>query len=122
MSQLDIFSRSPVKASSVIGTDVINAKGEKLGDIKEIVIDPQTGKVVYAVVTFGGFMTLGEKLFAIPFSAFAYNVSKNEYILDIPKERLQQAPGFDAHHWPSMADEKWNRQVHKYFDSEPYWD
>jgi sporulation protein YlmC with PRC-barrel domain len=93
MSQLDIFSSSPVKVSSVIGTDVINAKGEKLGDIKEIVIDPQTGKVVYAVVTFGGFMTLGEKLFAIPFSAFAYNVSKNEYILDIPKERLQEVNG-----------------------------
>ena len=121
MSQLQAFSNTPVKASSIIGTDVVNPKGENLGDIKEVVIDPRSGKVAYVVVEFGGFLSLGQKLFAIPFSAFEYNVTKNEYVLDVPKERLKTAPGFDSAHWPAMADEKWNRDVYKYYDRSPYW-
>jgi len=122
MSHPQVFANSPVKASSIIGTDVVNPKGDNLGDIKEVVIDPRTGKVAYAVVSFGGFLSMGEKLFAIPFSAFEYDVAKNEYVLDIPKERLEAAPGFDADHWPSMSDEKWNRDVYKYYERSPYWE
>ena len=65
---------------------------------------------------------LGEKLFAIPFSAFDYDVEKNEYELDVAKERLKAAPGFDPDKWPSMADEKWNRDVYKYYERPPYWE
>ncbi len=122
MSQLQVFSSSPVKASSMIGTDVVNTKGENLGDVKEVVIDPRSGKVAYAVVSFGGFLGMGEKLFAVPFTAFEYNVAKNQYMLDISKERLQTAPGFDADNWPSMADEKWNRDVYKFYARSPYWE
>ena len=99
-----------------------NSTGESLGDIKEVVIDPRTGRVAYAVVSFGGFLSMGEKLFAIPFSAFEYNVSKSEYVLDISKERLEAAPGFDADKWPTMAEEKWNRDVYKYYQRPPYWE
>jgi sporulation protein YlmC with PRC-barrel domain len=116
------FSNTPVKASSMIGTDVVNATRENLGDIKEIVIDPRTGRVAYAVVSFGGFLSMGEKLFAIPFSAFSYNASENEYVLDVAKERLKAAPGFDADHWPAMSDEKWNRDLSSYYDRAPYWE
>ena len=122
MSQLSMFSNSPVKASSIIGTKVVNPKAESLGDIKEIVIDPSTGRVAYVVVSFGGFLSMGEKLFAIPFSSFEYNLSTNEYVLHVPKERLENAPGFDPEHWPSMSDEKWNRDVYKYYGRSPYWD
>lgn len=122
MSQFQAFANSPVKASSIIGTDVVNTKGDNLGDIKEVVIDPRTGRVAYGVVSFGGFLSMGEKLFAIPFSAFAYDVAKDEYVLDVSKERLKAAPGFDADHWPSMSDEKWNRDVYKYYDRSPYWE
>ena len=121
MTQLHAFSNAPVKASSIIGTDVVNPKGDNLGDIKEVVLDPLSGRVAYVVVSFGGFLSMGEKLFAIPFSSFNYNVAKNEYVLDITKERLEAAPGFDSDHWPSMADEKWNRDVYKYYEREPYW-
>jgi sporulation protein YlmC with PRC-barrel domain len=116
------FSNTPVKASSMIGTDVVNATRENLGDIKEIVIDPRTGRVAYAVVSFGGFLSMGEKLFAIPFSAFSYNAAENEYVLDVSKERLKAAPGFDADHWPAMSDEKWNRDLSSYYDRAPYWE
>ena len=122
MSQLQVFSNSPVKASSMIGTDVVNPRGESLGDVKEVVIDPRSGKVAYAVVSFGGFLGMGEKLFAVPFTAFEYNVAKNQYMLDISKDRLQTAPGFDADNWPSMADEKWNRDVYKFYARSPYWE
>lgn len=122
MSHLQAFSNSPVKASKIIGTNVVNPKDDNLGDIKEVVIDPTSGKVAYAVVAFGGFMGMGEKLFAIPFSAFAYNANKNEYVLDIPKSRLEGAPGFDSAHWPTMTDEKWNRDLHKYYERSPYWE
>jgi sporulation protein YlmC with PRC-barrel domain len=122
MSAQQVFASSPVKASSIIGTNVVNPKGESLGDVKEIVIDPRTGRVAYAVVSFGGFLSMGEKLFAIPFSAFKYNVTKNDYVLDVSKERLKAAPGFDSDHWPSMSDEKWNRDVYKYYERPPYWE
>ncbi len=122
MSQSRKFSHSPVKASSIIGTHVVNRLGDGLGDIKEVVIDPRTGRVAYAVVSFGGFLSMGGKLFAIPFSALEYNVTKSDYVLDVSKERLEAAPGFDKDHWPSMADEKWNRDVYRYYDRSPYWE
>lgn len=122
MDQVTRFTNTPVKASSIIGTNVVNGKDENLGDIKEVVIDPNTGKVAYAVVSFGGFLGMGEKLFAVPFSALSYDLEENEYVLDISKERLETAPGFDPDHWPAMTDEKWNRDVYKYYGRSPYWE
>ena len=122
MSHLQAFSNSPVKASSIIGASAINPKGDTLGNIKEVVIDPIGGRVAYAVVSFGGFLTMGEKLFAIPFSAFKYDHAANEYVLNTSKERLEAATGFDADHWPAMSDEKWNRDVHKFYERPLYWE
>lgn len=122
MNQLVMFSNSPVKASNIIGTRVVDAHAEVLGSIKEIVIDPKTGRVAYAVVSFGGFFGMGEKLFAIPFSSFEFDMTNNQYVLQVPKSRLEKAPGFDADHWPSMSDEKWNRDLHTYYGHSPYWE
>jgi len=122
MSQLPVFSNSPVKTSNVIGTEVVNSNGDSLGDIKEVVIDPRSGKVAYVVMSFGGFLGMGTKLFAVPFTAFDYNVTEKEYVLNVSKEQLKDAPGFDPDHWPSMADEKWNRDVYKYYQRSPYWE
>lgn len=119
MDTLQRFVRSPVKASSIVGTTVVNASEENLGSIREIVIDPDTGQVAYAAVSFGGFLGLGEKLFAIPFRALAWRVEKNDYVLDISKERLEAAPGFDPDHWPTMSDEQWNRDVNGYYGRSP---
>lgn len=122
MNQMQGFSNSPVKASNIIGASVVGPKNDSLGDIKELVIDPRTGKVAYAVVSFGGFLSMGEKLFAIPFSSFKYNAEEKKYVLDVSKEQLKAAPGFDSDHWPSIADEKWNRDVYKYYGRPPYWE
>ena len=122
MDQALGFKNSPIKASGMIGTQVANSKGEKLGGIKEVVIDPRLGTVAYVVVSLGGFLGLGEKLFAVPFSALEYDALNNEYFLEIPRERLRSAPGFDPGHWPSMSDEKWNREVYGFYGRAPYWE
>lgn len=122
MNSETLFSNAPVKASSIIGTNVVDLTEASLGEIKEVVIDPHSGRVAYAVVAFGGFLGMGEKLFAIPFRAFKYDENENQYVLDVPKDRLKAAPGFNPDQWPVMADEQWNRTVHKYYESKPYWE
>jgi sporulation protein YlmC with PRC-barrel domain len=126
MNPLRVFSIAPIKASTIIGTRVVDAKGDNLGDIKEIVIDPRSGRVAYAVVSFGGFLGLGTKLFAIPFSALEYkrtesDLVESEYVLKVSRERLQAAPGFDPDNWPLMDNEKWHRDLHDYYERAPYW-
>jgi sporulation protein YlmC with PRC-barrel domain len=111
------------RASKLIGSDVENPQGEKLGDIEDVVLDPATGRAVYAVMSFGGFLGLGEKYFAIPWTALTPKAGeKQAFILNVDKERLRNAPGFDKSHWPDMADRQWGQQVHTYYGVTPYWE
>ncbi|UZR29804.1 PRC-barrel domain-containing protein [Methylococcus mesophilus] len=96
------------RASKIIGTQVKNPNGENLGDIKELVLDPESGQVVYAVVSFGGVFGMGNKLFAIPWNALNWTRDKKYYVLDLDKETLKKAPGFDKKHWPDSSN-KWQR-------------
>jgi len=109
-------------ADTLEGNDVKNRAGEDVGEIEHIMLDVPTGKVAYAVLACGGFLGLGEKLFAIPWSALTLDTSDKCFVLDVDKERLKNAPGFDKDHWPSMADETWARTVHTYYKARPYWD
>lgn len=97
------------RASKIIGTKVKNPNGENLGDIKELVIDPENGQVVYAVVSFGGVLGMGNKLFAIPWRALHWTRDKEYYVLDLDKDTLKKAPGFDKKHWPENS-KKWEEQ------------
>jgi hypothetical protein len=121
MNAIAHFSNTPQKASRIIGTPVVTGRGESLGSIKDMVVDQKTGKVTYCVVAFGGFMGLGNKLFAIPFGAFSYDMAEDEYVLDVSKERMAANPGFNAKHWPFFADEQWGGQVNSFFNTPPYW-
>ena len=96
------------QASKIIGTPVKNPNGDNLGDIKELVLDPRSGKVVYVVVSFGGVLGMGSKLFAIPWKALVWNRDKEYYVLDLDKDTLKKAPGFDNKHWPDSSN-KWQR-------------
>lgn len=97
------------RASKIIGTKVKDAKGGKLGDIKDLVLDPESGQVVYAVVSFGGVFGVGNKLFAVPLKALHWTRDKEYYALDLDKETLKKAPGFDKKHWPDSSN-KWEQQ------------
>lgn len=111
------------RGSQLIGADVENTQGEDLGDITDIVVNRADGSVVYAVLSAGGFLGIGEKYFAIPMEAFKSAADdEDKLILDIDKERLTNAPGFDKSYWPDMADEKWGAQIHAYYGISPYWE
>jgi sporulation protein YlmC with PRC-barrel domain len=97
------------RASKITGAKVKNTTGDSLGDIKDLVIDPSNGQVVYAVVSFGGVMGMGDKLFAIPWRALHWTSPKDYYVLDLDKDTLKKAPGFDKKHWPANS-EKWEEQ------------
>lgn len=113
--------RRVMSASSLIGDSVRNPQGEDLGKIEEFMIDLETGCVAYAVLSFGGFLGLGDKLFAIPIQALTLNEDEKCFILDVPKEKLKNASGFDKNNWPDMADQTWSATIHEYYGYEPYW-
>jgi sporulation protein YlmC with PRC-barrel domain len=109
-------------ANTLIGNDVYNLAGDDLGDIKEILLNMRTGRVAYAVLSFGGFLGLGDKLFAVPWEALKLDTINKRFTLDVVKERLEEAPGFDKDHWPDMADPKWASGLHSYYGTKPYSD
>ena len=111
-----------LSASTLLGDNVYNPEGEKLGSIKELMLDVDLGRVAYAVLSFGGFLGMGDKLFAIPFETLRLNPEKEHFLLDVPKERLKEAPGFDKDDWPSTADRAWGKEIHSFYGVEPYWE
>lgn len=110
-----------MSADSLTGNDVKNYANEDLGDIKDFMIDCQSGKVAYAVLGFGGVFGIGEKLFAVPMSALILDTEEKCFRLNRAKEDLKNAPGFDSDNWPNMADRGWGEGIHNYYDSSPYW-
>lgn len=109
-------------ADTLIGNDVYNLKDEDLGDVKEIMLDMRTGRVSYAVLSFGGFLGMGEKLFAVPWNALTLDTENKRFTLNVEKDRLENAPGFDQDSWPNMADPSWAQGIHDYYGTKPYAD
>jgi sporulation protein YlmC with PRC-barrel domain len=106
-------------ANTLLGNDVYNMDGEDLGDIKEFMLDMATGKVAYAVLSFGGLFGMGDKLFAVPWAALALDTVNKRFTLNVPKAVLKDAPGFDQDRWPAMSDKTWARGVHEFYGA-PY--
>jgi hypothetical protein len=102
-------------ANTLSGTDVYNQKDEYLGDIKEIMLNMRTGKISYAVLSNGGILSLGEKLFAVPWEALKLDTENKRFALNVDKDRLESAPGFDKDHWPDMADTTWAQGVNSFY-------
>ncbi len=107
-------------AETLVGNDVANPKAEVVGSIKEIMLDMRSGRVAYAVMSFGGFLGMGDKLFAVPWNALTLDTKNKRFVLDVEKKRLEAAPGFDKDHWPNMADPSWERDIHAYYGTKPY--
>ena len=102
-------------ADTLIGDDVYNHDDEQLGDIKEIMLDMRSGRIAYAVLSFGGVLGLGEKLFAVPWEKLTLDTVNKRFLLDVGKEQLKSAPGFDQDNWPDMASEAWNDQMNQFY-------
>lgn len=122
VSNVTAEKRGVVLGSKVIGESVINRQDEDLGKIHELVFDAQSGRLAYAVLSFGGFMGMGNKLFALPWGSLEFSATENKLILNVEKEKLKSAPGFDAAaKWPDFADRAWGSDIHTYYGNTPYW-
>ncbi len=114
--------RLTLSATSLVGDTVKNAQDENIGNLKDIMIDVQSGRVAYGVLDFGGLLGMGNKLFAVPWQALSVDEENKVLRLDVDKDRLKNAEGFDQNDWPDTADLNWGRQVHDYYGYTPYWD
>ena len=115
-------TRPVLAASTITGDRVRNSAGEDLGKIEEVMLDIPSGRIAYAVLSFGGFLGIGDKLFAVPWKALQIDTSEHEFILDVPRQTLETAPGFDKNNWPDMADPEFSGPVHEFYNQAPYWE
>lgn len=105
-----------VSSKDVIGVEVRNPQDEKLGKVEALMLDKHRGQVVYVVLSFGGFLGMGDKLFALPWSLFSYDKEKECFVINIDKEKLKRSPGFDKDKWPDMSNPTWSTSIHNYYD------
>lgn len=107
-------------SGTVTGMEVENPAGEDVGRIEDLVVDMRTGKVTYAAVSTGGFLGIGDRLHAVPFEALqlAQRDDDHLFLLDVDRERLRNAPGFDKDNWPNFADRQWAVEVDRFYQED----
>ena len=114
----EMVMATQIRVSELVGTDIVNDADQDVGEIKDVVLDPKTGRVEYVVVTYGGFLGMGNKLFAVPFEAFKFMAEADdrddyEAVLNVTKEQLEGDAGFDDDNWPNLADPKFAADVRR---------
>jgi len=119
------MERAPkiLSAETLIGDNVRNPEGEDLGKIEELMIDVGRGCIAYAVLSFNGFLGIGDKLFAIPWESLTVDTDEEVFILDVDKETLKDAPGFERDEWPTAmsGSDEWLVSIYRYYHHTPYW-
>jgi sporulation protein YlmC with PRC-barrel domain len=107
-----------ISSEDVEGTDVYGVDGKKVGEIDHLMIDKVSGRVTYAVISFGGFLGLGHSHYPVPWTALKYDPKLGGYITGITEEKLKDAPTFSDDAW---SDRNWEAQVHRHYNAPPYW-
>lgn len=115
------FSGYAVKSATIIGAKVFNRQSEHVGKVEEVVVNVLDGNIAYLVITFGGFLGMGEKLYAVPWKALYYDHALEAYLLNVSKEQIERAPAFEKEAWSHFGDESWNRGIHDYYEVPPFW-
>ena len=110
-----------ISADKVEGTAVYNRAGEKLGTVGKIMIDKISGRVAYAVMSFGGFLGMGESYHPLPWNVLDYDTKMGGYVVDLDPEVLKGAPTFGRGETVDWRDEAWNRRLYEYYGVPPYW-
>lgn len=106
------------RVTKIMGTDVRNTRGEKIGDIKDLIID-RNGNVSHAVISTGGFLGIGDRLHAVPWNLIQTTMGRDFRVLDIDKARLKNAPNFDPKNWPNVIDERWSEENNRHYQPAP---
>ena len=110
-----------IASDKVEGTSVRRSNGEKLGTIKRVMIDKLTGRVAYAVMTFGGFLGIGDEYRALPWSVLRYNPDLDAYELNVTEDQLRHAPVLTTGWDTGVISRDWERNIHEYYKASPYW-
>lgn len=116
-AQGKILVAKTFRASKLTGLNVRNTQGEKLGVVHDLVVNIDTGKLAYVAMSHGGVLGIGDKLFAVPYAELKFDHGKDEmfFVLDMAKEKLEAAPGFNQSDWPNFADPTWSEKVDSYY-------
>jgi PRC-barrel domain protein len=110
-----------ISSDKVEGTSVMNPAGEKLGSIENIMIDKLSGKVAYAVMSFGGFLGIGDRHHPLPWGMLKYDTNLDGYVVNLDKQMLEKAPTYADDERVDLADEEYGRRLHDYYNVPPYW-
>lgn len=110
-----------LSAGTLTGDPVINETGENLGTLEELMLDLDSGRVLYAVISFGGILGMGNKLFAVPWQALRVDTDRKAVVVNVSRELLEQAPGFDKDNWPDTSEHAWLTDVYQHYGYEPFW-
>ncbi|MGE4043693.1 MAG: PRC-barrel domain-containing protein, partial [Acetobacteraceae bacterium] len=108
-----------IGAEQVQGTAVYNPSGERLGSIHDVMIDKRSGRIGYAVLSFGGFLGIGDNYYPLPWEKLSYDVDKGGYVIDLDKATLEGAPSYNDEASADWNDRAWGRRVHDYYGSRP---
>lgn len=108
-------NRDLIASDQVEGTAVYNRQGERLGTVQNFMVDKRSGQVAYAVMSFGGFLGMGESYHPLPWKALTYDTNLGGYVVDLTREQLQGAPSYAAGQEPQWSDASWGRQVDDYY-------
>lgn len=119
MADMNVAS-SDIAASRVNGTAVYNRSGEHLGSIEDVIIGKRDGKVKYAIMSFGGFLGIGEEYHPLPWAALDYETSAGGYVVDLDRSKLEGAPRYAASEEPDWSDPTYGRRVTDYYGFPPY--
>jgi sporulation protein YlmC with PRC-barrel domain len=110
---------APLAGNLYVGNTVYNHDARQVGYVKEVMLDAQTGKVGYAVLSFDQFFDLNDELFAVPKDALTVDARNQHLVLDLEQERLDLAPKFGLRSWPNSADPGWVKRIHAYYGTTP---
>ena len=110
-----------ISSNRVEGTPVYNLDGEKLGTVDSMMIDRDTGQVAYAVMAFGGFLGMGEKLHPMPWKTMVYDKQREGYVVTLSREELEEAPNMEANEFGRLDDRDYQETVYTHYKAEPYW-
>ncbi len=110
-----------ISAASVHGTDVYDTAGEKLGTVETVMLDKQSGRIAYAVLSFGGFLGIGNQHHPMPWQTLHYDPDRQGYVVNLDRTRLEGAPVYAAEDTTMLNDEAFGRRVHDYYGVEPFW-
>lgn len=113
--------QSVMSTGTLTGDAVRNLEGEKLGKLEDFVVDLDSGRVRYAVLSFGGLAGIGDKLFAVPPETLSIDTDEKCLVFNVDKEQLKNAPGFDKDNWPDFADPALGSSVYGHYGKQPYW-